>query len=146
MTKVKATKPPKAEEPGWMIVPYVYAAGLAIFAVLQLIGFGGFDFAGINFETQGTATSIIILSAVSIFSIPFLLRLTLSPLARACSAVLSLALPLLMLGNAVFVRNQETAMITSAELIIGAILGILAIASFNILSGDRVLVFKKHSK
>lgn len=144
MIKVRATKPPKADEPDWLIVPYVYAGGLAVLAVLQLVGFGGFDFAGINYQTQGTATSIILISAAAIFSLPFLLRLNLSPLARICSVALSLATPFLMLGNAIFMRDQITAAVSPTELIVGGILGILAIASFNILGGEKAFVLKKH--
>jgi len=139
---IKATKPPKADEPDWMIVPYVYAVSLGILATLQLVGFGGFDFAGVNFQTQGTAASIIIISAIAIFSIPFLLRMWLSPLARACSALLSLATPLLFLSNAIFIRDQTSAPVTPLELAVGAIMGLLAIASFNILGGERAFKFK----
>ncbi len=146
MIKIRATKPPKADEPDWLIVPYVYAAGLAALALLQLIGFGGFDFAGINYETQGTATSIIVISASAIFSLPFLLRLDLSPLARMCSVVLSLATPFLVLCNAIFMRDQVSATVSPTELIVGGVLGLLAIASFNVLGGEKAFVLKQHSK
>jgi hypothetical protein len=146
MIKIRATKPPKADEPDWLIVPYIYAAGLATIAVLQLVGFGGFDFAGINYQTQGTATSIILISAAAIFSLPFLLRLNLSPLARMCSTILSVATPFLVLCNAIFMRDQITAAVSPTELIVGGVLGLLAIASFNVLGGEKSFVLKKHAK
>lgn len=140
---IKATPPPKVKDTRLLAIPLLYAVGLAVLALLQLIGFGGFDFAGINFETQGSSAAIIAMSASEIFALPFLLRLHLSPLARACSAVLSLAAPLLMLGNAIFMRDQISAPITPLELTLGAVLGILAISSFNILQGEEALKVPK---
>lgn len=142
---IKATPPPKVKDQRLVVVPLLYAVGLAVLALLQLVGFGGFDFAGINFETQGSSAAIIVMSAAEIFALPFLLRLNLSPLARACSALLSLAAPLLMLGNAIFLRDQTAAPITPLELTLGAVLGVLAITSFNILQGEEAVKLKKQA-
>lgn len=136
---IKKTSPPKVENGNWLIIPIGYAAMLGALALIQLIGFGGFDFAGINFETQGTAVAVITLAAIEIFALPFLLRLNLSPLARACSAVLSMVAPLFLLTNAIFLRDQATAPIMPLELILGAALGILAFASFWVLDGEKAI-------
>ncbi len=143
---IQATLPQKVSDPRLLVVTLVYAAMLAVLALLQLVGFGGFDFAGIQIETQGPVAAIIALAAAEIFALPFVLRLKLSPLARACSAVLSLLAPLLYLSLAIFIRDQTLYPITSIELIVGALMGILAISSFNVLSGDQTLRFGKNSK
>lgn len=139
---IKATSPLKVKNVNWLVVPVTYAVLLGALALIQLIGFGGFDFAGINFETQGTAAAVIALAATEIFALPFLLRLNLSPLARACSAVLSMLAPLLLLTNALFLRDQATAPMTALELVLGAALGILAFASFWVLDGEKVIKVK----
>lgn len=139
---IKATPPPKVKNANWLVVPIGYAGLLAALALAQLVGFGGFDFAGINFETQGSAGAIMVLAATEIYALPFLLRLNLSPLARACSAILSMAAPLLLLANALFLRDQTVAPFMPIELVLGGALGILALASFWVLDGDKALKFK----
>ena len=140
---IQSTAPPKVEDLRLLAVSFVYATMLATLAAVQLLGFGGFDFAGIQLSTPGVAWVIMALAAVEIFALPFLLRLNLSPLARAVSALLSLAAPLLYLVNVVFIRDQIVIPLTMTELTIGALLGLLAIWSFNILKGEQALAFKK---
>lgn len=140
---IQATQPLKVKDKRLLVVPFAYAAGLAALALVQLVGFGGFDFSGIRLETAGPAWAIIALATAEIFALPFLLRLKLSPLARACSAVLALVAPLFYLTLAIFIRDQDTAPLTSLELTIGAVMGLLAITSFNILRGDEALGLNK---
>jgi hypothetical protein len=136
---IQATAPLKVRDKRLLVVPIVYAVGLVALTVVQLIGFGGFDFAGIKIDILGPAWVILVLAAVEIFALPFLLGLRLSRLARACSAALALAAPILYLVFVVFIRDQTTAPVTSLELITGSLLGIAAISSFNILGGEQAL-------
>lgn len=143
---IQPTQPPKVKDKRLLVVPFVYAAGLAVLALTQLVGFGGFDFAGVKLETHGVAWAVILVAASEIFALPFLLRLSLSRLARALSALLALVAPLLYLANAIFIRDQVVAPITLLELTIGATMGILAIISFNILRGEEAIGLSKASK
>lgn len=139
---MQATAPPKLKDKRWLLVPYAYAVALAVVVLVQLIGFGGFDFAGIKIDIAGPAWAILTLAATEIFALPFVLELKLSPLARACSAVLALAAPLLYLAFVVLVRDQAEHPVMPLELIIGAGLGVLAISSFHTLKGEETLVSK----
>lgn len=143
---IQATQPPKVSNKRLLVVPFIYAVALAVLAIYMLIGFGGFDFAGIKIETQGTAAGILVVSAAAIFSLPFLLGLKLSPLAQTCSALLAIGLPVIYLVEVIFTRDQTTAPVTMFELTVGAVLGVLAIASFNILKGEESLRLKTKRK
>lgn len=119
----KPTPSPKVKDRSLLVVPYGYASFLAALALVQLIGFGGFDFAGISYETKGSATMVMLLSGVEIFALPFLLRLSLSKLARACSASLSLVAPILLFAYIP---------------VLGLLLAPLAVGSFVMLNGAQV--------
>jgi uncharacterized membrane protein len=94
---IKATNPPKITDKRLVFVPTAYAVVLVGVAVLQLVFFEQFVTAIADYfraETTPQITAIALsLIAVEIFSLPFLLRLKLSPLARFCSAWITFLAP-----------------------------------------------------
>ena len=94
---IKATNPPKITDKRLAFVPTVYAVVLVGVAVLQLVFFEQFVTTVASYfmaDTTPQITAIALsLIAVEIFSLPFLLRLKLSPLARFCSAWLTFIAP-----------------------------------------------------
>lgn len=138
---VKSTPPPKVSNNRFWLIPYGYAGLLIVLTGLQLVGFGGFDFAGIELETEGEAGWILSLVFAEIFALPFLLRLTLSPLARQVSTLLSLVAPVLLF---VLVGVGGVGMFGHAVdyIIAGVLLG-LSTASFYILNGPQAMTLPK---
>lgn len=98
MLKPQPTPPPPYVSQLLLGVSYSYAALLVLLALLQLLFFGNFLlYVGSFFSagaTGGTVFIASILVGVELFALPFLLRLRLSPLARFCSALLVLTVPL----------------------------------------------------
>jgi hypothetical protein len=122
---------------------YVYAFLLAAFAVVILMGIGGFDFAHIMYETPGSPVMAIIVAALCIYAIPFVVRLHLSPLARFFSATFSVAAPLFLFGYIMYLMS-ETMIADGALALFGSIvLLVLGIASFAALDGRKALRFSK---
>jgi hypothetical protein len=96
---IKATAPPQTENKKLLIIPYTYALVLVTLALWQLIALDSFiPYVGSYLDTDRVtpATTVVamILIGLEVFSVPFLLRLRLSPLARFCSAVSAFATPL----------------------------------------------------
>lgn len=138
---VKSTPAPKVTNRQLLLVPYLYAGILILLAGLQLVGFGGFDFAGIALHTQGEPWWILSLVFVEVFALPFLLRLNLSPLARGLSAFLCLLAPilffLLVAAGVTGIAGQGPDYAISVSMIC------FACASFSILSGEKVIKLPK---
>ena len=138
---VRSTPAPKVTNGQLLLVPYLYAGILIILAGLQLVGFGGFDFAGIALNTQGEPWWILSLVFVEVFALPFLLRLNLSPLARSVSAFFCLLAPilffLLVAAGLIGITGQGPDYAVAVAMIC------FAGASFSILSGEKVLILPK---
>lgn len=137
----KPTQPPKVTNQQLVFIPYLYAAMLVVLSGLQLVGFGGFDFAGLSLETQGEPWWVLSLVFVEIFALPFLLRLQLSPLARSLSVFLSLLAPvlffLLVAAGATGLTGKESDYAISVAMIC------FACASFSILGGEKAIRLAK---
>jgi len=94
---IKTTSPPPVRHKRLLIIPYTYVTALIVLILWQLIMLSTFtlylrDYLGTGATTA--ATLAILLIGIEVFSVPFLLRLHLSPLARFCSAILAFATPL----------------------------------------------------
>lgn len=140
---IKATPAPSPKYPQLVFWPYIYAAILGGLAVVQLMGLGGFDFAGIRYQTPGVPGMIVLIAGLEIFALPFLLRLHLSTLARFLSGLFSLVTPLFILAHVVYLSVEEM-MATSWPAIIAAVaLVAMSILSFIVLDGQRALRFPK---
>lgn len=122
---IKSIPPPKPKYPGWLFMSYAYASVLVVYTLAQLVGLGGFDFAGIAYETPGSPLAVIAKTGVFIFALPFLLRLHLSPLARATSALLSLVAAILLVAD--------------LPMFVGVLAVPMAIVSFKVLQGERAI-------
>lgn len=138
---VRATPAPKAKYQSLLLIPYLYAAILAILAVVQLMGMGGFNFASIVYTTAGLPVMIVTVATLEIFAVPFLLRFSLSPLARFFSAVFALAAPFFVLGNMLYGASEGLITIAWYEIAGGALLIALGVISFVVLSGPKALTF-----
>lgn len=139
---VKAVPAPKVKNAKLLWWPYAYAAILAILAIVQLMGVGGFDLAHIAYRTAGTPAMIMIIAGLEIFSLPFLLRLNLSPLARFFSALFAFIAPYFLVAHWAYLLS-ENAIPFNIWSTLGTFLLIpLAIASFVILKGYSALRFK----
>jgi hypothetical protein len=140
---VRSTSAPKVRTPQLLGITYLYAIVLTALAVVQLMGVGGFDFAGIDYQTPGTPGVIVALAGLEIFSLPFLLRLKLSKAARTLSALFSLLTPIFLWLEIVYLvsignlpANWFLATAAIALIIIGR-------SSFTILNGPQVFGFSK---
>ncbi|HSE29469.1 MAG TPA: hypothetical protein VLA77_02705 [Candidatus Saccharimonadales bacterium] len=136
---VKSTPAPKLNNSRYIFVTYVYALLLIGFSLFSLVGFGGFDFAGIAFEVSGQPFWIFSLVLAQIFTLPFILRLNLSPLARCISAYLCLLTPLLFL---IYVAFGWINFFGFADYLFGLGMLFLAAASFLELNGQQVIAKK----
>jgi hypothetical protein len=140
---IKAVSAPKVRYEKWLVLPYTYAAAFTILAVATLMGVGGFDFAGISYETPGTPELAITVAAMQIFALPFLLRLPLSPLARFISATLSLVAPFFLLATLGYLAAQGVVAFNAIALLGAGLLAVLGVASFAVLNGQAALKLKK---
>lgn len=140
---IKAIPAPKVRYEKWLVLPYAYAASLTLLAVAVLMGVGGFDFAGISYETPGTPELAITIAAMQIFALPFLLRLPLSPLARFISATLALVAPIFLLATLGYLASQGVVAFNAVALLGAGLLVALGIISFIVLNGQVALRLKK---
>lgn len=136
---IKTAPAPKARYPQWLVVPYAYAASITALAVVTLMGVGGFDFAGISYETPGTPELAITVAGLQIFSLPFLLRLPLSSLARFLSATFTFITPFFLLATLCYLAAQGVLTVNAAALLGAGLLVVLGIASFVVLNGRAAL-------
>lgn len=140
---ITATSAPKIRHEKWVALPYIYAAILTVLALVTLMGVGGFDFAGISYETPGTPELAITIAAMQIFALPFLLRLSLSPLARFISATLALVTPVFLAATLGYLVSQEVITFNAAALLGAGLLTVLGISSFIVLNGQLALRLTK---
>lgn len=133
---VKATPAPKPNKPQLIFLSYVYAAALVCVVLFELIGFGGFDFAGFEFEVIGQPFWVFSLALSQIFALPFVLGLNLSPLARAVSALLCLLTPFLFMAYKIF---GAVNLFGALDLALGLLLIILGVANFVLLNGKTAV-------
>lgn len=132
----KPVPAPKPSNQNFLFVSYIYAACTAALVLYQLIGFGGFDFGPIAFAVHGDTFSVLSLTFLQIFSLPFALRFSLSPLARFCSAALCLITPLLFLTYKLY---NLIGMFGLVDFIIALALLTLGLASFMVLDGKKAV-------
>lgn len=140
---ITANSAPKIRHGKWVALPYIYAAILTVLALVMLMGVGGFDFAGISYETPGTPELAITIAAMQIFALPFLLRLSLSPLARFISATLALVTPVFLAATLGYLVSQEVITFNATALLGAGLLTVLGIASFIVLNGQLALRLTK---
>jgi len=136
---IKVTPPPKVIAPQWLMLPYAYAAALMLLAAATLMGVGGFDFASINYTTPGTPELAITMAALQIFSLPFLLRLPLSSLARFISATFSLITPFFLLAMLGYLASQGVLALHVITLLGVGLLALVGGASFGVLNGKKAM-------
>lgn len=136
---IKPTPAPKVIAHEWLVLPYAYAAVLTLLAVATLMGVGGFDFAGISYETPGTPELAITVATLHIFSLPFLLRLPLSPLARFISATFSLVTPFFLLAVLGYLASQGVVALHAITLLGAGLLALIGAASFGVLDGPQAM-------
>ncbi len=138
MSLPKAVPASKQSRPFMLIVPYVYAVALTLLVMWQLLSESFIDDAPFAF---GDAPGwMMVIAAAEVFALPFLLRLSLSPLARACSAALALFAPCALLVG-LLLRTVVAQSIDGLVIYIAGSIGliILAIASYFILNGPQVV-------
>lgn len=139
---VKAVPAPSVKNTKWLAFPFAYAAIIAVLAIVQLMGVGGFDFAHIKYQTAGTPVMIMIMASLEIFSVPFLLRLNLSPLARFFSALFAFVTPYFLIAHEAYLLSQNAVQLNVWSIIGETLLIPLAIISFIVLKGYQALRFK----
>jgi hypothetical protein len=103
------------------------------------MGVGGFDFAGISYETPGTPELAITVAALQIFSVPFLLRLPLSPLARFISATFALVTPFFLLAALGYLASRGVVALHAITLLSAGLLALIGVASFGVLNGPKAM-------
>ena|SRR5687768_3753266 len=136
---IKPTPAPKVIAPEWLVLPYAYAATLTVLALATLMGVGGFDFAGISYETPGAPELAITVATLHILSLPFLLRLPLSPLARFISATFSLVTPFFLLAVLGYLASQGVVALHAITLLGAGLLALIGVASFGVLNGQEAM-------
>lgn len=139
MINIRALPAPKLAYPKLAAVPFVYALALVVLSSLQLLGVGGFDFGGISYATPGQPFWVVGLACAEIFALPFVLRFSLSPLARVCSAVLTLITPFIYMAYLFSLQNQGLNEFGVIQLLTSAALVLAGVASFAVLNGPTAL-------
>lgn len=145
----RALPAPPIKRRGLLLVPYLFASLVTVMLLLQLFEFE--DFVPLmegmtGGQTAGRIVAVLVI-CVELFSLPFLIRMKLSPLARAASGFLSVTVPLLWLA-AVIIRPSgniglfgtkvpiESGM---ANLLLASVIAGLSLASFYILHGPALV-------
>lgn len=135
---VKSTPAPKPRLPKLAILPFIYSIVLVVLIIMQLMGLGGFNFAHIVYRSVGLPSLIVLIAALEVFSLPFLLRLRLSWLARALSALFALVTPIFLLANHLYLLSQGMLNAQPYPVVGFSALVVLGVASFYVLDGPRV--------
>lgn len=97
---ITPTKPTSVSQT-WRVVSYALGLWVTAMAAAQMVSFEEFVSALRSYQLAGEGGSIawaIVLVALEICAVPFLFRLTLSPLARMLSALCAVVLPCVWLG------------------------------------------------
>lgn len=136
---IQPTPAPKVRHPSLLVINYAYALCLIVLAVVQLMGLGGFNFAGISYQTPGLPMVNVLLAALEIFALPFVLRLNLSRAARFCSAIFSVVTPLFYGTYLLYLNSQLLAKPIVSDWVIAGGLLVLGFATFYVLNGRQAL-------
>jgi hypothetical protein len=135
------TPPPTVTSHKLLIIPYTYVLALVFLAVWQLIVFRDFlPYVASHLGgtvTSKTITAAILLVSLEVFAVPFLLRLRLSPLARLCSAICALLVPITW-----SVVTMVTQTLDSPYLVAGIVFIVWGGTSFWVLGGQQALRVK----
>ena len=140
---IKATTAPKPKDARLLVITYALATILAGATTLGLMKFEVVTpFLGSVFGLEGTGAQVLVLfiAFFHVFSLPFLIRLSLSPLARALSAVLVLLTSVFWMVFALQLQPLSPLAIAGAALVM-----VWAAGSYMILDGPvaiRALVAK----
>ncbi len=159
---VKSTPPEKVKNKSYLVLPYLLAVALVVMVLAQLMSFEDFAKAIASYQSttsEGSVVIAVMLVALEIASLPFLLRLHLSPLARFLSVISLLVAPvawLILMTSAVIgdvaVENVgllggfvpiELGSLAFAK--VGSFI-ILAVWSFLVLGGVGALDFRADKK
>lgn len=143
---ITATPAPKVVAPKWLVVPYAYAAVLVILAIATLMGIGRFDFAFFDYETPGSPELAITVAALQIFSLPFVLRLPLSPLARFVSATCALITPFFLLAVLAYLASQGVMTLHAITLLGAGLFALVGVISFGVLDGRKAMQLMPRGK
>lgn len=140
---IAATPAPKVVHKKFLVVPYVYALILTVLVVWQLVMFERFAPYVANYLGQGAQASAAVVSmaliGLELFALPFLLRMSLSPLARFFSASFAFVVPL---AWAAVVMAGDSFNIAYLVLSIGFFSW--ASVSFWVLGGPQVIRLRRH--
>jgi hypothetical protein len=142
--KPKPTPAPAVENKKLIIVSYAYMAALVGVSAWQLVMFEKFapalgKYLGTGVTPEVTLLAMTLIGA-QVFSLPFLLRLSLSPLARLASALLAFLAPVAWAVVAIAGPG-----FTMRYFVLTVIVLLWAGASFWLLGGPKVLRLKKMS-
>ena len=111
MVFAQAIKAQNPKSQSAKVIAWVYAAVLTVMVLAQLFAFEKLVplFQGMAFPGGAGTGSLLICLIVfyEVFSVPFLLRMPLSPLMRWVSMVFSLLVPLMWLGVALWTMNDS---------------------------------------
>ncbi len=113
------TKPSPLKQPLFIGTSYGLAAWTTVLAVAQMVSFEDFVEALRGYHVtseRGTLALAVVLLAFEVFSVPFLLRLWLSPAARFVSALFAILSPLTWVLIAVAAVMNNAAASTSGML------------------------------
>ncbi|HKX72832.1 MAG TPA: hypothetical protein VJM32_02370 [Candidatus Saccharimonadales bacterium] len=144
MIKPKPTPAPDVENKKLVVVSYAYMAAVIGVSVWQLVMFEKFapwlgEYLGNGVTPEVTLLAIALIGA-QVFSLPFLLRLSLSPLARLASALLAFLAPVAWAVVAIAGPG-----FTMRYFVFTVMVLLWAGASFWLLGGPKVLRLKKRS-
>lgn len=120
ITFAKSTKPPEASQ-RYQVISYGLGLVATGMAVAQMVSFEEFVAALRDYHLtgeRGTVALAILLISLEVFSVPFLFRLWLSPLARLFSALFATLLPCVWTAM-VFVGLMGGAQVPNAGLLGG---------------------------
>lgn len=139
----KPTPPPVPKKRQLLTLSNLFAATMVFFVIWQLVAFADFAqhiSAFLSDElTAGLAGVATLLIMLEVFSLPFLLQMRLSPLARLCSAACLLLVP--VAWSVVTLTRNDTMFMYYA---LADMLFILwAAVSFWELGGNKALVIKR---
>lgn len=140
---ITATPAPAVQNKQLLFIPYAYALVLVVLIITQLLTLSSFialigSFVEHNPATNASTLIAMLLIGMEVFSLPFLLQLHVSPLARFCSAVLAFITPL---AWAVVAMMSNSFTISYLILVIGFFL--LGSLSFWALGGPSITRLNK---
>ncbi len=159
MTRIKAVAAPAPKSQTYARIAWAYAAILVVMVVAQLFSFEKFiPLIADYWLPGGQGTTVLVAGVIvttEVFALPYLLRMPLSPLMRACSIGCSFVVPLLWLwlslralleSNAITnggILGEKVVVPLEVQLVVSLVLLVLAVVSYYGLSGRAKTYFKK---